>query len=79
MQCFWNTPLYDAVRNLEYKGYVVPFTVLISALPQFLNTIRTAWSRQMLRSPPGYRIDFIGNLTGIFFGLKSIVFSKERI
>ena len=67
LQCYWNTALYDCFRNLEYKGYIVPSTVLIWALPRFLTTLRTAWSRQMLRSPPGYRIEFIGKTFHVFY------------
>jgi len=62
LQCFWNAAVHESFKFIEYKGYIVPSTILISASPRYLSTLRTAWSRKMLRSPPGYQIEFIGEL-----------------
>ncbi|CAL8114048.1 unnamed protein product [Orchesella dallaii] len=62
IQCYWNSALSETFKNIQYKGYIVPSTILVGALPKFLSILRTAWSRQMLRSPAGYRIEFIGEI-----------------
>lgn len=60
LKCFWNSTLFEAFQHLEYKGYILPSILLIWALPRYLATLRTAWSRQILRSPTGFHIEFIG-------------------
>ncbi len=58
---FWNSAVHEAFKNLEYKGSVVPSTILVgSPIRKHLNVLKTAWSRKMLRSPAGYTIEFLG-------------------
>jgi len=61
LQCFWNSALHEAFKNLEYKGSVVPSTIIVgSTIRKHLTILKTAWSRKMLKSPSGYIIDFLG-------------------
>ncbi|ODN01906.1 Storkhead-box protein 1 [Orchesella cincta] len=73
IQCYWNAALSETFKNIQYKGYIVPSTILVGALPKFLNILRTAWCRQMLRSPAGYRIEFIGKKCMCFGEIEEVI------
>ncbi|CAL8114044.1 unnamed protein product [Orchesella dallaii] len=63
LQCFWNSALHEAFKNLQYKGSVVPSTIIVgSNIRKHLTVLKTAWSRKMLKSPSGYIIDFLGEI-----------------
>jgi len=63
LKCVWNTALHEAIGKLIYKGSLLPSTILIGAgIQKYLSVVKTAWSKQMLRCPAGYQIDFVGKM-----------------
>lgn len=59
-QCFWNQCLVQCVQSLEYRGYIVPTTILVSGGEYSLDVVRSAWARRGLRPPVGYDILRLG-------------------
>lgn len=64
--CFWNACLTRSVASLEYRGCLVPTTLLISGTNFALEVIRSAWARRVLRPPKGYTISKLGKIIIIF-------------
>lgn len=62
-QCFWNQCLVQCVQSLEYRGYIVPTTILVSGGEYSLDVVRSAWARRALRPPVGYDILRLGDIT----------------
>ncbi|CAG7728031.1 unnamed protein product [Allacma fusca] len=60
-KCYWNAAIAETFNQIEYRGFILPSTIFISSQRKFLHVMRAAWARQMLRSPQGYRIEFIGD------------------
>ncbi|KAG8181473.1 hypothetical protein JTE90_016561 [Oedothorax gibbosus] len=60
--CFWNGCLTRSVSSLEYKGCVVPATILVSGSEFALEVVRSAWARRVLRPPKGYTIGKLGDV-----------------
>nr|CAD7588550.1 unnamed protein product [Timema genevievae] len=56
MKCFWNLSLLEAMRVLEFQGYVSPGVLLVTASACALEVIRAAWARNVLRPPNNYVI-----------------------
>lgn len=61
--CYWNPALVESIRNLEYRGYVEPDTLLVGGEDVHLENLRTAWGRRVLNDPAHFRIIRIGKLT----------------
>nr|XP_018895806.1 PREDICTED: uncharacterized protein LOC109029682 [Bemisia tabaci] len=61
-KCFWNPSLMEAVRVLEFQGYVAPGVLLVTANPCALEIIRSAWSRNVLKPPANYSISALGDV-----------------
>ncbi|GFT07592.1 storkhead-box protein 1 [Trichonephila clavipes] len=59
--CFWNACLTRSVASLEYRGCLVPSTLLISGTEFALEVVRSAWARRVLRPPKGYAVGRLGN------------------
>ncbi|GAB6024259.1 hypothetical protein CHUAL_008953 [Chamberlinius hualienensis] len=64
-QCFWNSTLIESVSNLEYMGYIAPGTLLICGNEYYLEAIRSAWARRVLRSPANFIITRLGDVSGL--------------
>lgn len=62
---YWNPALVDSVDNLEYAGFIEPFTILVKGDDIHLGNIRTAWGRRVLKDPTNYQIVRIGDVNGI--------------
>ncbi|KAF8797230.1 Storkhead-box protein 1 like protein [Argiope bruennichi] len=60
--CFWNACLTRSVASLEYRGCLVPSTLLISGTDFALEVVRSAWARRVLRPPKGYSIGRLGDI-----------------
>ncbi|KAG8232100.1 hypothetical protein J437_LFUL012298 [Ladona fulva] len=63
LKCFWNPALREAVRGLEFRGYVHPGVLLVaspSAGDACLDRIRNAWARNVLKPPADHSIAAIG-------------------
>ncbi|XP_071106007.1 uncharacterized protein [Haliotis cracherodii] len=63
--CYWNPALVESIRNLGYKGFVEPSTVLVVGNEIHLENLRTAWGRRLLKAPAGFTIERIGDVNGI--------------
>lgn len=61
-ECYWNPCLIQAANSLEYRGYLQPFTLLVSSTDLCLEVVRSAWMRRLLRSPKGYLIQKVGDV-----------------
>ncbi|RZF39779.1 hypothetical protein LSTR_LSTR003440 [Laodelphax striatellus] len=62
LKCFWNASLMEAVRQLEFQGYVAPGVLLITANPCALEVVRSAWARNVLKPPPSYSLTLVGDV-----------------
>ncbi|XP_039293669.1 uncharacterized protein LOC111048098 isoform X2 [Nilaparvata lugens] len=62
LKCFWNVSLMEAVRQLEFQGYVAPGVLLITANPCALEVVRSAWARNVLKPPPSYSLTLVGDV-----------------
>ncbi|KAG8338527.1 Storkhead box 1 [Homalodisca vitripennis] len=75
-KCFWNPGLLEAVRVLEFQGYVAPGVLLVRANPCALEVIRAAWARNVLKAPANYTIASVAiardNSRLIVLGLRSV-------
>lgn len=63
--CYWNPSLVESIKSLEYKGFVEPFTILVTAADIHLENLRSAWGRRVLKAPSGFTIERIGDVNGI--------------
>ncbi|CAM1331934.1 STOX1 (predicted) [Pycnogonum litorale] len=63
--CYWNEKHVDAITKIEYKGFLLPSTLLVSGSDYCLEVVRSAWSRRVLRSPPGYFIKRLGDVNAM--------------
>lgn len=62
LKCFWNSSLVEAVRVLEFQGYVAPGVLLVRANPCALEVVRAAWARNVLKPPANYSISVVGDV-----------------
>ncbi|XP_075232794.1 stork-head domain-containing protein knockout [Lycorma delicatula] len=62
LKCFWNPGLMDAVRQLEFQGWVAPGVLLVTANPCALEVVRAAWARNVLKAPPSYSLALVGDV-----------------
>lgn len=58
--CFWNPTLIDSMNNVEYMGYVAPGTLLICGNEYYLEALRSAWARRVLKPPANFVINRLG-------------------
>ncbi|XP_046393935.1 mucin-19 [Ischnura elegans] len=65
LKCFWNPALREAVRGLEFRGYVHPGVLLVASPAHgdaCLDRIRNAWARNVLKPPADHAIAAIGDM-----------------
>lgn len=60
LKCFWNASLLEAMRLLEFQGYVAPGVLLVTASACALEVVRGAWARNVLKPPNNYVIAVVG-------------------
>lgn len=58
--CYWNPHLEESVRNLKFIGQIHPSTLLISGRDIYLDTVRNAFARRVLRPPSGFSLHKVG-------------------
>ena len=58
--CYWNPHLEESVKNVKYIGCINPSTILVAGRDIYLDTVKSAWSRRVLRAPSGYGISKLG-------------------
>ncbi|KAK6621099.1 hypothetical protein RUM43_011405 [Polyplax serrata] len=59
-KCFWNLSLLEAMKELQFEGYVSQGILLVRGSPCALEVIRSAWSRNVLKAPTNYTISQVG-------------------
>ncbi|XP_067000816.2 uncharacterized protein ko [Anabrus simplex] len=62
LKCFWNASLLEAMRLLEFQGYVAPGVLLVTASACALEVVRAAWARNVLKPPNNYIIAVVGDI-----------------
>lgn len=62
LKCFWNASLLEAMRLLEFQGYVAPGVLLVTASACALEVVRGAWARNVLKPPSNYVIAVVGDV-----------------
>lgn len=60
LKCFWNGALMEAMKVLEFQGYIAPGVLLVSGTPCALEVVRAAWARNVLKPPNNYIITVVG-------------------
>ena len=65
--CYWNPSLVESIKSLEYKGFVEPSTILVTAADIHLENLRSAWGRRVLKAPSGFTIERIGELFEYYY------------
>ena len=65
-----NVQLQDAVDDIQFVGWISPFTLLIHGSTEDMDTIELAWIGRMLKPPSGFVIRDFGKYRVISFFLK---------
>lgn len=60
LKCFWNGALIEAMKVLEFQGYIAPGVLLVTGSPCALEVVRAAWARNVLKPPNNYVINVVG-------------------
>jgi len=68
LKCFWNASLLEAMRLLEFQGYVAPGVLLVTASACALEVVRGAWARNVLKPPNNYVIAVVGECSHVCLG-----------
>ncbi|GFG34933.1 hypothetical protein Cfor_04136 [Coptotermes formosanus] len=69
LKCFWNASLLEAMRLLEFQGYVAPGVLLVTASACALEVVRGAWARNVLKPPNNYVITVVGECLHVCYWL----------
>ncbi|XP_065205398.1 uncharacterized protein knockout [Planococcus citri] len=62
LKCFWNGALIEAMKVLEFQGYISPGVLLVSGTACALEVVRAAWARNVLKPPNNYVITVVGDV-----------------
>lgn len=76
--CFWNSCLLRSMSCLEYRGCLVPSTLLVSGSNFALEVIRSAWARRVLRPPKSYSITKLGKSVFVLRLIRTQMFSNNQ-
>ena len=58
--CFWNPHLEESTKNLKYVGLLHPNTLLVGGRDIYLDTVKNAYARKVLRPPTGFSLHKVG-------------------
>ena len=58
--CYWNHSLEESIRKMRYLGYVQPSTLLLGGKDVYLDTLRAAWAKRLLKPPKNFSIVRMG-------------------
>ncbi|RWS14747.1 Storkhead-box protein 1-like protein [Dinothrombium tinctorium] len=64
-KCYWNPSLIASVNSIEFRGFVLPSTIIVSGSEYDLETIRSCWARMTLKAPNGYAIQCLGDMASL--------------
>ena len=59
-ECYWNPHLEESINNVKYFGFLHPHSLLIGGRDIYIETIRAAWARRVLRAPANFVINKVG-------------------
>ena len=59
-ECYWNPHLEESINNVRYFGFLHPHNLLIGGRDIYIETIRAAWCRRVLRAPINLVISKVG-------------------
>lgn len=69
----------EAMKVLEFQGYIAPGVLLVSGSPCALEVIRAAWARNVLRPPNNYVITIVGKSVFKFFLYLIYLISRRKL
>lgn len=58
----WNKTLSESVRGISFVGYLEPWTILVKGSEKYLETLRDAYSRRILKPPRNFAIVQFGKM-----------------
>ena len=59
-ECFWNPELEESIHGIRYLGVLLPCTLVVGGRDEYLDTIREAWARKIIKPPPMFVISKLG-------------------
>ena len=62
-RCYWNPHLEESIKSLRYVGCLYSSTILVGGRDIYLDTVKGAWARKVLRAPAPFTIQKVGECT----------------
>uniref|UniRef100_A0A915KGB0 Uncharacterized protein n=1 Tax=Romanomermis culicivorax TaxID=13658 RepID=A0A915KGB0_ROMCU len=57
---YWNPNFVHSINSIEYVGFVKPNTLFITGEEKFLECMKNAWIKRVLKAPSGMSIRSLG-------------------